>query len=449
MKRLFLTLVGISVLAGCQLTQDVKHAQWLAKTGATEVAERELKTLSDEGYLEATRALADLYTKNEDPVKRQQAGTYYRRLMQDDERAAIGYVRWLSAMSYEDERYRPKAYDALWERQTQYGDMIPSLARFYSKHPDHYSTEELRPLMLKLLEDVDTNRLTLARVLNVIEHPEHYPDYVDQVCAQRSEAEMVNLCFQLELKLAKVASDSDQIQLISSAISEGYKAGEIDASVVYRTSMILLKDRFGESQMLQGLELSQSAADDDQNFMLSAKYEFRRKLLMPNEVLFEGLERIEANGNVTAGILLGRIYSEGYRVIDDPVKAEYYLERAAAVPEGEFYLGRLYLSGKLGPEKLQQGVDHLLQAARDGEPRSYAELARAFNGTPGIMLNPTYVYVFGSMARINADIAKSQYLTDMVNEARMSMPDPVAAQKLLDHERSRTQMARIDNNKEI
>ena len=98
--------------------------------------------------------------------------------------------------------------------------------------------------------------------------------------------------------------------------------------------------------------------------------------------------------------MLGRLYLEGRRKAADPVLAEKMLKAAADLPEANYLLGRLYLSGQLtGTPQIQQGVDLLVQAARQGHARADEALANAFHNAPGVKANPVYAWVFSSLAQ--------------------------------------------------
>jgi len=69
-------------------------------------------------------------------------------------------------------------------------------------------------------------------------------------------------------------------------------------------------------------------------------------------------------------------------------------------PQAAYLLGQLYLSGLLtGTPQIQQGVNLLVQAARQGYARADEALAIAFHNAPGVKANPVYAWVFTSLAQ--------------------------------------------------
>lgn len=441
-------LFFLILLSSCKMTQDVGHARLQQKNGFIEQAEETLKELSDDGYVDAKFALADIYSKSDNTEKMIIAGNYYRELKDGSDRAEYKYVKWLEQMSHVDDSYRDPAYQALWKRQNSLQDVLPLLARFYSYHKGIYSDGELENILETMLQDIDANKKTLAKVFNQIDHPEDFSQYITKLCGADPDRELHSVCTQLFFKLAKITNDTARInELIGqlemkfthSSQNTALQLSPDDENTLYRCASILLKDRYGQHHTLAGLKLAGIGyGASPRLFLLGVEYEYRHKILMTDEILLDGLQNLEQLGDSEATRILGRMYAKGMRVVDDPIKGEYYLLKLADDdPKASLYLGRLYLSGKLGVKKLQAGVDYLLLAARNGQYLAYYDLSEAFNGWPGIKRNPTYSWVFANMAKFTADsLSKTEknnlLIAALANEIEIS-PN---AERLLLHEKS-------------
>lgn len=445
-------LFFLVLLSSCKMAQDVGLARLQQKIGFTEQAEDTLKELSDDGYVDAKLALADLYSKSDNTGKMILAGNYYHELKDNSDQAEYKYVKWLEQMSHVDNSYRDSAYQALWQRQNSLHDVLPLLVRLYSYHNGIYSDAELENILETMLQDIDANKKTLAKIFNQIDHPEHYSQYITKLCDTDSDRELHSVCTQLSFKLAKITNDTAkideltgqlQVKFTNSSQNTATQLSPDDENNLYRCATILLKDRYGQRHTLAGLKLAGIGyATSPRLFLLGVEYEYRHKILMTDEMLLDGLQGLEQQGDGEATRILGRMYAEGLRVVDDPIKGEYYLLKLTDDPKASLYLGRLYLSGKLGVKKLQEGVDHLLLAARNGQYPAYYNLSEAFNGWPGIKRNPTYSWVFANMAKFTADsFSKTEknnlLIAALANEIKM-LPN---AERLLLHEQSQLKTA--------
>jgi TPR repeat protein len=129
---------------------------------------------------------------------------------------------------------------------------------------------------------------------------------------------------------------------------------------------------------------------------------------MSEQELLSGLTARAAEGNQEATLMLGLLYMRDDRVPEDPERAESYLKLVLEDPRAQHNLGLLYLSAKLGEEKMQDGIDLLLASARGGDGQSYIELAKAFYDTAGITPNYSYVWIFANMALEFAEFKDQQ-----------------------------------------
>ncbi len=117
---------------------------------------------------------------------------------------------------------------------------------------------------------------------------------------------------------------------------------------------------------------------------------------LPPETAFSWLEEAKKNGNITAGLLLGYAYLDGFGTKRDYTKARYEFQEAAdnGIDEGMYKLGYLYSNG-LGVKKDDAKANEwYLKAAQTGKQpyimNTYAH--RAYYGTG--MQEPDYEQSF-------------------------------------------------------
>ncbi|PKH07921.1 hypothetical protein CXF93_04315 [Moritella sp. Urea-trap-13] len=439
MNKLLTVVCFILSCVGCTSMLDVDYARVLNEQGQNSKSEEMLLSLNSAGYYEATAGLARFYANSTDPEKQKLAGKYYQELLKEDPEFELAYLRWMNKMSRVNSKYKEPTYRSLWQRQVRFGDVSVLLARFYSWHRDTYDVREIDPLFDQWRKQgIEQYRDVAMMFLNNYPFPEKYIADIDFLCSQPSTPESdLAVCHQLYLKLEKQKGDVDAIGKRATIITANYKQGLITDEDVFRCSRILIEDEFGESLLVKGVELAEIDLDSDRLFLLSARYELEQTILMSNDVLLYGLIDRADNGSREARLMLGKLYLKGYRVPDDPILAEHYLGFISDDALGAYYLGTLYVSGKLGAGKLQQGIDLLLYSARLNEAKSYKQLAIAFHGSPGIKANPTYVWVFSNMA-MDSGIAKPEEnsrLIQLLHDSENSR-DKALSESLLKEEKS-------------
>lgn len=449
MRSIYTVAPILVFLCSCSSFQDVGLLRYQLESGADPVhVERGLLELSSDGYIEADTALAGLYFRKNSIDSLRQACNIYERQKTYSTRSQYRYARCLARLSYLDPSARDAAHQALRIAAESGEEILPELARYYTFHSAHYDQGELWRIIDRMDDDSLGRQLSL-RVIQQSEKPELFRGRVDEICGDASDELTVSRCEQIRLKIAKTENNEEELNRILETLHERYSdAGEkglseIGESTLYNCSRILLSEEIGSKHLLAALNLaSLGRSVSDRLFLLCARSEYKDKLLMGTEELLEGLTALDEKGNLDATLLLGRMYAKGFRVLGQPELAERYLRKTLDNPKGALYLGRLYLSGKLGAEKLQDGIETLLSAARRGEFLAYVDLARAFNGFPGIKTNPGYVWVFATMGAVNIDNQeKAIELQKLAQQVQQSIPDRDLPRKLLALESQKVEKA--------
>jgi len=413
MKRLGI-IFFVLLAVGCQSTQDVEFARLFEQQQRGVQAEQSLVAMSDAGYLKATAFLTRLYTNSEDPQKQQLAREYYQQLDQDTSNAdyARQYVKWIAEVSREHPSYTQTSYSTLWSRQTLHLDVADELVKFYGWHPQQYDISSLE----RFYDEWKTSwkkeeRQDALMYLNLVTDPSVYVADIDLLCQKRGSQEDTSdraTCHQLYLKLAKQAQDINAIDKRIEEIVADYQRGDITEDGVVRCSRTLIDYSYGGSYLAKGMRLAGVDFSSDKLFLFAARYEMKEEVLMSEQELLSGLTARAAEGNQEATLILGLLYMRGDRVPEDPERAESYLKLVLEGPRAQHNLGLLYLSAKLGEEKMQDGIDLLLASARGGDGQSYIELAKAFYDTAGITPNYSYVWIFANMALEFAEFKDQQ-----------------------------------------
>lgn len=108
---------------------------------------------------------------------------------------------------------------------------------------------------------------------------------------------------------------------------------------------------------------------------------------------------LHQQGEKQAAYLLGRLYLEGAQNSGGSHKAENWLKQSTELPEASYLLGRLCTSGMLDGElRVQEGINLLVKAAREGYSKADVAWVDAFLHTPGIKANPVYAWALPPLA---------------------------------------------------
>ncbi len=420
--------------------QSIDYAQYTGEGGRNTWAENQLLELSDAGSIDATAILARLYTQSTKPEEQQRAEQYFAQLENEDNHHALSYLQWLVDVSQTHPIYIQLTHNMLWLRQNKYNDAQVLLLQFYGLHTEYYDIGDLESFYNKwkssyVEQDIDN----AFKYLNIFPEPIRYHEDINELCTSYEARENVShraTCYQLKLKMAKQQNNVKVIDELIVELKQDYKNRLVTEDGITRCARTLIDDTYGRTFIRRGLQLSSIDPSSDKLFLFTARYEIKQQIVWSDDKLVEGLNQRSATGNSNATLLLGLLYLKSDRTPDDPQLAEKYLRQVQNDDRGAYYLGLLYLSGKLGEEKLQQGVDFLLYSARSGFGQSYTELAKAFYDSPGIKPNYDYAWVFSKMAIDFAlfNHAKEQSeLTDWLRDLDLKR-ERMLSERLLDEE---------------
>ncbi|WP_316677891.1 hypothetical protein [uncultured Tolumonas sp.] len=301
----------------------------------------------------------------------------------------------------------------LWARQQRRGDVMYELITFYARYPQQPGYADLRQLVSQSDKRLAPNqRAWLWAMVRLPEMMKTQTTAAElrSMCQQISfntpafgyvQPSDLQLCRRAQLMVLRQNGSNDWPELFT-AVSSELKSGRLLDSDLLPLMQILQSTVAGAPMNEQALALGRLAQPQNHDVALAV---ISILLSQPGDEvetkrLEQQLRQLQQQGDPQASYLLGRLYLEGRRKATDPVLAEKMLKAAADLPEANYLLGRLYLSGLLtGTPQIQQGVDLLVQAARQGHARADEALAIAFHNAPGVKANPVYAWVFSSLAQ--------------------------------------------------
>ena len=302
--------------------------------------------------------------------------------------------------------------EMLWARQARRNDVAYELVMFYSQYPRQPGKDKL----LTLVRQADkrlaaSQRIWLWAMLRLPDalKTETTAAELKSVCQNiaattpafsYTQPSNLQLCRRLQLMTFRQQGEAGWPELFA-AIKGDLNSKRLLDSDVAPLMTTLISSSSGTPMSQQAIGLASLAGErNPQAELMSAG------LLLGQSGEETETSRIEKRlvvlhqqGEKQAAYLLGRLYLEGRRTIADPHKAESWLKQSTGLPESSYLLGRLYLSGILdGEPRVQEGVDLLVMAAREGYRKADVVLADAFLHAPGIKTNPVYSWVFASLA---------------------------------------------------
>nr|WP_321271585.1 hypothetical protein [uncultured Tolumonas sp.] len=303
--------------------------------------------------------------------------------------------------------------NTLWARQQRRSDVMYELITFYARYPQQPGYSDLHRLVSQSDKRLASNQRSwlwaMVRLPDMLKTQTTAAE-LHSMCQQISfntpafgyvQPSDLQLCRRAQLMLLRQNGGNDWPELYT-AISAELKGRRLLDSDLLPLMQILQSSVAGAPMNEQALALGRLAQPQNHDVALAV---ISILLSQPGDEtetkhLEQQLLQLQQQGDPQASYLLGRLYLEGRRKEADPVVAEKMLKAAADLPEANYLLGRLYLSGLLtGTPQIQQGVDLLVQAARQGHARADEALAIAFHNTPGVKANPVYAWVFTSLAQ--------------------------------------------------
>jgi len=378
---------------GCANLADIERAKLnITQPPASEAHKQALSSLTflaEKGYVEAQGQLASIYARDPSPAARAQAARWFKAVNRHTDRYQTRYIRWLASYAQQEPSLFDEALTLLEQQMQNEGDVGPQLVRLLDAAQQ--LNDEKVAAVLALIRG-DSAQEDKISVLAQLDDLRPFLSEFEGLCKDNVTERYT--CLMARLRHAK-KHQSDSLESIVTEANVAYKQNQIDDTQLMRLMSQLVTTEGGTvasypqfaRQLVEG-----AIASSDALFLLFAQLD--EAYATGKAEMLSRLEKLHKAGNTQASVILGNLYIEGKHLIAQPGKGESYLLAASDNPDAMFHLGRLYLSGRLGFVKLQQGVDLLVGSGRQGNPQAYRELMRVFSGSRGVQPDKVYSHTF-------------------------------------------------------
>lgn len=436
---LLVTLLGLD---GCTV-MDVDLARQQIQQGDADAGQAQvrLQQLAQAGYVDARQALVEWRARQGDQAALQQVKSWLQAAWhahpQNDE-VALRYLRWLVPATALQPAWTGEADRLVQQRQQVRSDVFPLLARLYALHPDTLPVQRIRPLFDQLkvsTPDGASSWLKAQRRLPALLDDQD-PARLVQACQQvQGQPDTYLDCLSAEqagLRYRKQPLDSWQKKV----------ADALEQKQIGVPELVVLLDELTSSLPngeQNSVALTLAALRPDEPEVAIRRYMLQVDVAGPEAetvAMEKQLTTLATAGDVRASVLLGRLYLQSPRRVPDVPRAMRYLEVATNDADGAYWLGQVYLSGRLGdatPERVEKGVGLLVKAARKQQKHADGSLALLYGQGLGVQSNPVYAWVFSSLARARSDSPKMQQLQASLH---LDAAQQAQAARLLEQERA-------------
>ncbi|MCV2884910.1 hypothetical protein OE749_09400 [Aestuariibacter sp. AA17] len=399
MRRLLLSASLATTLSACVGTPplDVALAKQQLERGETQKAQRTLEALSARGFDDARYVLARLHMESDNPVSLRKSLSLLEASLHTGDRAKRDYARVLSKLAFYDNAFVNEAHQALKAQAQLEPWMQIELIQFEHEHASQLDLVGEPSSLAALIKTGELSDEHVLQAINRLDTPSLYAEEVKQICQDSFTNETAYYCLKLSA-ISELQTGNADVKRIINTISSAYEDNKIDESQAESLFNIFASSAYGEPAVTDVYHAAKSnGLLTDALLLRMLRYEIKTKYVFSTEELEHTLIALGEKGYDEAYLLLGKLYSYGLRVSEDPWLAEQFLLKAPNDAQAHFRLGLLYLSGKLGQPELQKGLDALLFAARHGYSPAYKELIKVFSGYEGVKPNPIYAHAFAEV----------------------------------------------------
>jgi hypothetical protein len=386
MKRnvLMMALMGFG-LSACQSytaqMQPQQHSR--IKISPTQ----QWSALQDMGYDGVkSEKVTDYLLLGKNAQQREQARQLLKAQLQHDpsgEKELLYIANLMQVIELEPD-WTDEIRNTLWVRQQRRGDVMYELITFYARNPQQPGYADLRQLVLQSDKRLAPNQRTWLWAM--VRLP-------DMLKTQTTAAELRSMCQQISFNTPAFGyvQPSDlqlcrRAQLMLLRQNSSNKNGGNDWPELYTAISAELKGRrLLDSDLLPLMQILQSSVAGAP---------------MNEQALALGRLAQPQNHDVALAVIAILLSQPGDETETKRLEQQLLQLQQQGDPQAAYLLGQLYLSGLLtGTPQIQQGVNLLVQAARQGYARADEALAIAFHNAPGVKANPVYAWVFTSLAQ--------------------------------------------------
>lgn len=410
-----LALACVLICGRSQALPDLARGLAAMQSGDTVQAEADLLPLAEQNYLDAQRALAQLYAGQDSPESLARAVHWYRIAMKKDPALRIALVR---ALLRSGPLEQPAEAERLLKEVVADNEAgaLPLQLRLYREYPQLI---EIRRAAL-IAQQVAGSKLVEERAEAIAWYRANRaePAYAEALAALcGKDRRSVEECYPDLARHFRALGDQPALGRLRKEVLERYAQQQISSDTLERIARGLSADDLPGKP---AVELAYALlAKIDQPTPAAVARKARLLLAQPNldpganaEAL---LQQAYGQGSAEAALQLGRLYLDELNPAADPVKAASLLTEAAqTLPSAHTWLGRLHERGYLGQPDPARALKHYLLAARAGFSNADFALARMYLANRGVRVDAVQAYTFGRLAEHQSHPGAAEFVAGLL-----------------------------------
>lgn len=403
MKRLSLALgtLGLGLLSGCMSLPDLQLAKQAKNAGDLATAQANFQVLAAQGYVDAEIGLADILVRSASVEQQEQGAALYRGALGRSPVAAVRLGKWLANKPQPTPQERVEA-ERLLRQGLNEGDnsVLLPLVQLQLLDPQRMASgeidQELAQWQAQGIGEAQLGKILLYRARG--DYAQHLGE-IQKTC--EAWLAQVSECYAELAAIYQQQADSAALEALLVRLREAYQAGAVLPDRLQAVAKVLADPANGEPDPQAAKALFELIAPVHADAWVSlAELTQNYPELGSAAEIQAYLEQGVAAGSSRAAMTLGQHYMKGQILPGDPQAAEKYLLQALPQePKAHFFLGKLYSEGSLGDIDPDKALEHLLIAARSGNPSADVALAQLFGAGKGIRINAVYAYTFATLAK--------------------------------------------------
>lgn len=410
---------------------DLARGKAALERGDLVAAEKDLKPLAEQGYLEAQIALARTYAAQNTRESALQAVEWYRMAAKKDPALRLPMVRTMMRSGRADPR---EVESILKEIVQEDSTALPLQLRLYREFPTLTSTGAAAALARKVAE----SRLPEERAEAIAWYRVHrdVPEAKAALVALcERDRKIVQECYADLVMHYRGLEDEGALKKLGAEVESRFKEDKVTPENLERVARALSsEDDLGEPDVESAYKLLLLIKEPSASVLArKARMLVLKPSLDPQTDAVDLLREAYKAGSMEAALYLGRLYLDENNPHADAMEAERLLREAAPTLSGaHVWLGRLYERGYQGLPDPARALKHYLVAARAGHPNADMALARMYSRNRGIRVDPVRAYAFAKLA----DHYGNPGAPDLINRLMpvMSQQEIASAQALAEAE---------------
>lgn len=424
--------LAAATLAHAQAMPDLQRGLKALETGDYAQAEADLVPLAEQGYLDARLALGKLYAAQPGQENLEKALHWYKLAIDRDKSVrvplaqlladrggagALGQSEQLLIAAYKD--HDPRALRGLVRLYAQYPQMTDTqAAAVFAERAARSRDIDDRNAAIQWYRAHVTSPVHAEALMQLCREakgrlPECYVDLARHYRATGDEKALDQLIADARRMAGKGTMQPETVERLARALTADDIAGPPRPQAAYGMLQKVAKTSLWAQARMGRLLMAQPELDADAD---------------PEKLLAEAA----AKGSIEAKLDLGKLYLEDQLRPAEPAKAQALFTEAAALPQAQFYLGRIAERGYLGSPDPQKALEHYLEAARRGYGRADLAIAHMYSVNRGVRVNLENAYAFATLAvnqQVNGSAEKLEEVRKAMSRAQLAKGSRIAEQE--------------------